>query len=290
MRRAVLIDSNSTCECFGIESNETIMTNLRMPKPLRELTSDNLKAAVFANRQEMGLAAAMHVTSILEKLQADRDEIRIVVGSAPSQNEFYEHLTASPQSDAIDWSKIVVFHMDEYVGLEALHPQSFRTYQRERFVTKVPLREFHQIRGEATDPEEECRRLSALLAEKPIDLVCCGIGENGHLAFNDPPVADFDDPELVKVVALDDVCRQQQVNDGCFPSIDDVPAHAITLTLKVFGEAAKVCCVVPAKTKAEAVAATLRGPISTDCPATLLRNHPNARLFLEPDSSSLLLD
>jgi len=130
------------------------MTNLNKPNPLRELSSDNLKAAVFANRQEMGLAAAMHAASILEELQADRDEIRIVVGSAPSQDEFFEHLTASPQSDAIDWSKIVVFHMDEYVGLAAQHPQSFRTYQRDHFVTKVRLKACHQIGGEATDPEE----------------------------------------------------------------------------------------------------------------------------------------
>jgi glucosamine-6-phosphate deaminase len=127
-----------------------------------------------------------------------------------------------------------------------------------------------------------------LLEEKPIDLACCGIGENGHLAFNDPPVADFDDPEWVKVVVMDEVCRQQQVNDGCFPSIDAVPTHAITLTLKVFANAAKLSCVVPARTKAEAVAATLNDPISTVCPATLLRQHPDARLFLEPDSAALL--
>ena len=178
--------------------------------------------------------------------------------------------------------------MDEYVGLASDHPQSFRAYQREHFVSKVSLKAFHEIRGEAIDPEKECQRLSDLLAEKPIDLVCCGIGENGHLAFNDPPVADFDDPKLVKVVAMDEVCRQQQVNDGCFPSIDAVPTHAITLTLKVFADAAKLSCVVPASTKAQAVAVTLNGPISTACPATLMRKHPDARLLLEPDSAALL--
>ena len=264
------------------------MAQLNKPTPIREFSSDSLNAAVFANRQDMGKAAAMHVASILQELQVDRDEIRIVVGSAPSQDEFFQHLTDSPQSNAIDWSKIVVFHMDEYVGLAEKHPQSFRTYQREHFVTKVPLKAFHQIGGEATNPQEECHRLSTLLAEKPIDLACCGIGENGHLAFNDPPVADFNDPELVKVVAMDEICRQQQVNDGCFPNIDAVPTHAITLTLKVFADAAKLSCVVPARTKAEAVAATLNDPISTDCPATLLRQHPDARLFLEPDSAALL--
>ncbi len=264
------------------------MSQSNQPSPIKEFSSDSLQATVYANRQDMGKAAAIYVTDYLKKLQADRDEIRIVVGSAPSQDEFFEHLTASPQSAAIDWTKIVVFHMDEYVGLAEAHPASFRTYQREHFVTKVPLKAFHQIRGEASDPEEECRRLSALLSGKPIDLACCGIGENGHLAFNDPPVADFDDPKLVKVVAMDDICRQQQVNDGCFPSLDAVPTHAITLTLTVFANATKLSCVVPASTKAQAVAATINDPISTACPATLLRRHPDARIFLEPDSAALL--
>jgi glucosamine-6-phosphate deaminase len=264
------------------------MTESNQPIPVREFSSDALKTAVFANRQDMGKAAALYVARVLQDLQADRDEIRIVVGSAPSQDEFFVHLIDLSQSAGIDWSKIVVFHMDEYVGLAAEHPQSFRTYQREHFVTKVPLKAFHRIQGEALDPQAECHRLSVLLEEKPIDLACCGIGENGHLAFNDPPVADFDDPEWVKVVAMDEVCRQQQVNDGCFPSIDAVPTHAITLTLKVFANAAKLSCVVPARTKAEAVAATLNDPISRVCPATLLRQHPDARLFLEPDSAALL--
>ncbi len=264
------------------------MTLPNSPSPIREFSSDTLRATVFADRQKMGEAAALHVVEYLARLQEGRDEIRIVVGSAPSQDEFFESLTAPPLRDAIDWTKVVVFHMDEYVGLASDHPQSFRAYQREHFVSKVSLKAFHEIRGEAIDPEKECLRLSDLLAEKPIDLMCCGIGENGHLAFNDPPVADFDDPKLVKVVAMDEVCRQQQVNDGCFPSIETVPTHAITLTLKVFADAEKLSCVVPASTKAQAVAATLNGPISTDCPATLMRRHPDARLFLEPDSAALL--
>ncbi len=232
--------------------------------------------------------AALYVCECLKTLQATRDEIRIVVGCAPSQDEFYEHLSSLPESREVDWGNIVVFHMDEYVGLTADQSQSFRAYEKEHFVSKVPSKVFHEIRGEASDPEEECRRLCRLLAEAPIDLVCCGIGENGHLAFNDPPVADFDDPLEAKVVELDDVCRQQQVNDGCFPSFDAVPKHAITLTLKVFSKAAMLTCVVPASTKAEAVAATLKGPLSTDCPASLLQQHPNARLFLEPDSAALI--
>ena len=264
------------------------MTEQNIPTPIRELSSDSLRAAVFANRQDMGKAAALHVIDYLVNLQKERDEIRVVVGSAPSQDEFYAHLSTLPESEVIDWSKLVVFHMDEYVGLSADHPASFRAYQHQHFVSKVPLKTFHEIQGEASDSEAECRRLCDLLSEAPIDLVCCGIGENGHLAFNDPPVADFQDPVEAKVVELDDVCRQQQVNDGCFPSINAVPTHAITLTLKVFANATMLSCVVPASSKAVAVAATLNGPISTSCPATLLRQHPNARLFLEPDSATLV--
>jgi glucosamine-6-phosphate deaminase len=161
-------------------------------------------------------------------------------------------------------------------------------YQENHFVSKVPLKAFHPIEGEAADVEGACERYTRLLAAQPIDLVCLGIGENGHLAFNDPPVADFADPAWVKVVELDDICRQQQVNDGCFPRLDAVPRHAITLTLRVFAEATHLSGVVPAKTKAAAVAAALEGPISTACPATLMRRHRSARLFLEPASAALL--
>lgn len=263
------------------------MPSLLTPLPVKEFSSDALAVSIFANRQEMGAAAAAYVADYLRRLQSERDEIRIVVGSAPSQDEFFEHLTSGPISETIDWKKVVVFHMDEYIGLQADHPQSFRTYQREHFVSIIPVKEFHAIQGEADDPEAECRRLGNLLAEKPIDLVCLGIGENGHLAFNDPP-ADFNDPRWAKVVELDSTCRQQQVNDGCFASIEEVPTHAITLSLRMFASAAKLSGVVPAKTKAQAVVATIEGPISEACPATLLRTHPDARLFLDPASASLL--
>ena len=264
------------------------MTDSNQPTPIRKLSADALQVEVYSNRDDMGKAAALYALAYLASIQDSKDEIRIVVGSAPSQDEFYHHLSSLPESSAIDWSKFVVFHMDEYVGLTSDHPASFRAYQKEHFVSKVPLKAFHEIRGEADDPEAECLRLSALLSEAPIDLACCGIGENGHLAFNDPPVADFNDPVNAKVVELDDICRQQQVNDGCFPDFDSVPTHAITLTLKVFKEANVLSCVVPAPTKAKAVAATINGPISTDCPATLIRNHSNACMFLEPDSAALI--
>ncbi|MCH6258708.1 glucosamine-6-phosphate deaminase [Puniceicoccaceae bacterium K14] len=258
----------------------------RTPFPVSTISAGQLTASVFFNRQELGKAAALHILKYLKNLQNEQNEIRMVVGSAPSQDEFFENLTSVPESKQIDWSKIIVFHMDEYVGLSANHPQSFRTYQFKHFVNKVQLKDFHPIKGEASDPEKECIRISTLLSEAPIDLVCAGIGENGHLAFNDPPVADFDDPKWAKIVELDRKCRQQQVNDGCFATIEEVPKQAITLTLKVFSQANKLICVVPGRTKAEAVKATLYGPISTACPATLTREHPNARLFLDPDSAA----
>lgn len=253
-----------------------------------EFSADTLEVAVYPDRKTMGEAAASYVARHLAQLLSNQDEARIVVGSAPSQDEFYEYLTSPPNLELVDWSRVVVFHMDEYVGISANHPQSFRRYQARHLLSKVPVKTFHGIRGEAPDIQSECRRLTDLLTEKPIDLICLGIGENGHLAFNDPP-APFDDPEWVKVVELDAACRQQQVNDGCFPSVADVPTHAITLTLKVFQHAAKLSGVVPGPRKARAVAATLKGPITQDCPATLMRNHPDARLFLDGESAALIV-
>ncbi|EDY85083.1 Glucosamine-6-phosphate isomerase/6-phosphogluconolactonase superfamily [Verrucomicrobiia bacterium DG1235] len=259
-----------------------------MNKPIKEVVNGTLKVSVYSTRQEMGAAAAEFVTTYLARLLEEKDEVRIVVGSAPSQDEFFAELVKSENNGRIDWTRVEVFHMDEYVGLRSAHPQSFRKYQKEHFLSHVSVKTFHEIHGEAMDTKVECRRLNALLAEKPIDLVCLGIGENGHLAFNDPPIADFDDPKWAKVVKLDDTCRQQQVNDGCFAALEEVPTHAITLTLKVFKDAACLSGVIPAKTKAAAVAAAVEGEIGTHCPATLCRLHSNARLFLDPNSASEL--
>ncbi|NNE34860.1 MAG: glucosamine-6-phosphate isomerase, partial [Rhodothermales bacterium] len=192
------------------------MTSPTLPLPTTAFNVDSLAVGVYASRKEMGQAAAGYVAEHLRQLQLSQDEVRIVVGSAPSQDEFFASLTAPPFADLVDWQSVVVFHMDEYVGLEADDARNFRAYQREHFLSKVNVKAFHSIRGEVRDVEAECLRLTNLLKEKPIDLVCLGIGENGHLAFNDPP-ADFDDSAWVKVVELDTTCRQQQVNDGCFP-------------------------------------------------------------------------
>jgi glucosamine-6-phosphate deaminase len=175
------------------------------------------------------------------------------------------------------------------VGLPASNPASFRHYQQQHLLSRVKPAAFIGIRGETPDPEVECARYAALLAEGPIDLVCMGVGENGHIAFNDPPVADFADPKRVKVVELDHACRQQQVNDGCFPDFASVPRQAITLTCPMLTSGHALVCVVPGTRKASAVAAMLKGKISTACPASILRQHPSATLFLDSDSAAQYL-
>ncbi|GAB5537340.1 MAG: glucosamine-6-phosphate deaminase [Rubricoccaceae bacterium] len=253
------------------------------PSFLRQLDADALHVEIYADRPAMGEAAARYVAGRLGQMLAEQEGVRMVVGSAPSQDDFFDALVRQ----RVDWSRVEVFHMDEYIGLAADHPQTFRRYQYDHLLAHVEPKAFHAIQGEAEDIEAECQRISGLLAEHPVDLVCLGIGENGHLAFNDPP-ADFDELAWVKVVTLDSVCRQQQVNDGCFPTVEDVPTQAITLSLRVFQTARVLSGVVPALSKAGAVRATVEGPITESCPATLMRTHPDARLFLDPDSASLL--
>src|SRR5688572_8820062 len=197
----------------------------------------------------MGRAAATDAAAVIQQSIATKRVARVILASAPSQVELLDALTASD----IDWGRVTIFHMDEYVGLNADHPASFRHFQKERVLSRVQPAAFHGIRGEAEDPSEECRRYSALLAEAPIDVVCLGIGENGHIAFNDPPVANFSDPLLVKIVELDDACRTQQVNDGCFPNFDLVPRTAITLTVPALVSADAMVCVVPGPRKAQAI-------------------------------------
>jgi len=178
--------------------------------------------------------------------------------------------------------------MDEYVGVHPDHPASFQRYMRERVATRVQLRAFHYLWGDASDPVAEAGRYANLLADHPLDLCCLGIGENGHLAFNDPPVADFADPLDVKVVALDAPCRRQQVGEGHFASLDEVPTHAVTVTIPALLRARRVLAVVPEARKAAPVRAALEGPVSTECPASVLRRHPDATLHLDPDSASAL--
>jgi len=243
--------------------------------------------AIHPERRAMGTAAAEKVHAEVCRIVMKNGGARVVMACAPSQDDYYAALIPLVRSAPEVWRQVEVFHMDEYVGLAAEAPQSFRSYLRKHFLDHVEVAAFHPIGGEA-DPAAEAARYEALLAAAPIDVISMGIGENGHIAFNDPPVADFDDPHLVKKVELDAICRQQQVNDGCFPVLDAVPTHALSLTLPVFARAGMLVCIVPGRRKALAVREALFGPIGTSCPATLLRGHGKSFLYLDEDSASLL--
>ena len=251
--------------------------------PSRYFTSGRLGVEVHADRPALGLAAAQAAAAYLHDVIASRGQARVIFACAPSQNEFLDSLLAVSKTGqmAVDWSQVTAFHMDDYVGLTGQHPQSFRHYLQTHFLSQVKIGRFHPVPAEEPDSAAVCARYTALLSEKPIDLICLGIGENGHIAFNDPPVADFEDPQLIKVVELDDACRHQQVNDGCFPTFADVPRHAFTLTVSIFRRARRLSIHVPGPRKADAVKATLEGPVSTACPASILRLHPEATLYID---------
>ena len=245
---------------------------------------DSLEVRCSPDRAAMGRAAAGRVAEVIRAAIKERREARVVFACAPSQDEFLAALL----QEEVEWGSVCIFHMDEYAGLTSEHPQSFRTYLRTHLLDRIEApRAVHLIAGEIA-PEEACAAYTSALSEKPLDLVCMGIGENGHLAFNDPPVADFADPHLVKLVELDTACRQQQVNDGCFATLDEVPTHALTLTIPALLGGAAISCVVPGQRKAAAVSQTLLGPIRTPCPASILRTHGNAVLHVDPAALSQL--
>ena len=209
----------------------------------------------------------------------------MIFAAAPSQNEVLKALATDAD---IPWNRVNAFHMDEYIGLSADAPQGFGNFLKSRIFGIANFKSVNYIDISAVDTQKECIRYTKLLKENPTDIVVMGIGENGHIAFNDPPVADFNDKEMVKPVALDEICRNQQVNDGCFAVIDDVPKTAITLTVPTLFAGDYLFCIVPAASKANAVRATVCDAISEKCPATILRRHKNAVLYLDSDSSSLL--
>jgi glucosamine-6-phosphate deaminase len=246
---------------------------------------DALAVRVFDDDRTLGLAAADDAAATIVGAVAARGVAHVMLATGNSQFAFLDAFVA--RSD-VDWSAVVAFHMDEYIGVPPSHPASFQRYMRERIAARVPVREFHYLQGDAPDAGAEADRYAALLRAHPLDLCCLGIGENGHLAFNDPPVADFDDPFDVKIVELDDACRRQQVGEGHFATIADVPTHAITVTIPALLRAARVQAVVPEARKAVPVQATLRGPIAAACPASALRRHANAALYLDRESASLL--
>lgn len=251
---------------------------------MREFKADKLTVKIMPNRTEMGEVAASDIVTAIKEALSKKEEINMIFAAAPSQNDV---LKALVESD-VEWNRVNAFHMDEYIGLDKSAPQGFGNFLVDHIFGKVPFKSVNLIDCSATDPEAECERYERLLVENPVDIIVLGIGENGHIAFNDPWVADFKDSKKVKTVLLDEVCRQQQVNDGCFASIDLVPKSAITLTCPVFIEAPQLFCIVPAITKANAVKNTVYGEINEDCPATVLRQHPAAVLYLDADSASLL--
>ena len=252
---------------------------------MKEFIKDKLTVKIYPTRQEMGKDSAKDIKNCIVNLLKTKPQINIIFAAAPSQNEVLACLVADKD---IEWRRINAFHMDEYIGLDATAPQGFGNFLRRSLFSLVPFKSVNCIDSTATDSEKECERYAQLLSKNPADIVVLGIGENGHIAFNDPPVADFCDSKAVKVVKLDEVCRNQQVNDGCFDTIYKVPTHAITLTVPTLTKAPNLFCIVPASTKAKAVYNTINGPIGESCPATVLRKSDGATLYLDADSASLL--
>jgi glucosamine-6-phosphate deaminase len=249
-------------------------------EPLRHRTVGRLLVYSFATRRAMGRQAAHDIAVEIRSRLAGVAAMRMIFAAAPSQADMIEALIAEPD---IDWRRITAFHMDEYIGLPAGAPQRFAVWLRERLFDRVPFAAVHPILPEG-DPHAAAACYAALLDAAPIDIVCLGIGVNGHIAFNDPPVADFADPQDVKIVELDAVCRQQQVDDNCFADLAAVPEQAVTLTIPRLLRAERLFCVVPGAHKRVAVGSALHGPITADCPASVLRRHPDCALYLDAES------
>jgi glucosamine-6-phosphate deaminase len=246
-----------------------------------------LEVRIHETRAAMGTAAAALVSARLQDSVARAGRVAVIFASAPSQNEFLAALRAD---SAIDWRRVTAFHLDEYVGIRPSHPASFRRFLRDRLFDHVPVCAFHELSGEAPDLAAECSRYAALLGSEGPTLAILGIGENGHLAFIDPPVCDFRDPTEVRTVELDEVCRRQQVHDGSFARLEDVPRTALSLTVPFLLRVPRAVAVVPGPAKTAAIAAALDGPVSTACPASVLRRHPDATLFLDRESAAGLAE
>jgi len=247
---------------------------------------NNLKVEIFDNEKKMGQAAASFVVENLNNTIKIIGYANLILGTGTSQYPLIESLL----NEELNWGKINLFHLDEYIGLSDQHPASFRKFLKDRVVDIINPKNVYYLQGDAGDINSEIRRYESLLKSNPIDVACIGIGENGHIAFNDPAFADFNDPELLKIVELDNVCRKQQVGEGWFINIDQVPKTAVTLTIPAIMSSKVLCCTVPAKRKAEAVYNTLIKEINTSCPASIIRKHDNAILFLDDNSSMKILN
>jgi len=250
--------------------------------PIATFPVDNLTVEVYRDKATLSRVAADFVASHIRASIAAQGNSRVIFATGASQYDFLANLIAAPD---IDWSRVTAFHLDEYVGIPADHPASFRRYLQERLFSRLPFAAVHLLQGDAPDPAAECRRYAALLAAAPVDVACVGIGENGHLAFNDPP-ADFTTHARVHIVQLDEACRRQQVGEGHFRNLAAVPPQALSMSVPAILEARVISCVVPDARKADAVACTLDGPIHPACPASALRTHPNCRLYLDSASAA----
>ncbi|MDF5711082.1 MAG: glucosamine-6-phosphate deaminase [Nostoc sp. S4] len=246
---------------------------------------DDLLVQIYNSEVEMAFSVAEITQKYLQQVLNKQDTAAVLLATGNSQLKFLDALIAL---GGIDWSRITLFHLDEYLGISADHPASFRRYLREHVEKQIAPQEFHYLEGDTLEPVRECDRYTKLLQTQPIDLCCLGVGENGHLAFNDPTVANFQDPYSVKLVKLDKANRQQQVNTGHFPNIETVPEYAFTVTITTICSAKKIICLAPERRKANVVKEMLQGAITTECPASILRQQPQATLFLDINSASLL--
>ncbi len=272
-------------EGAGFRAANSGYNRVSMATATKQFHAGKLRVQVFPTRCDASQAAAHTAAALIREAIAARGHARIVVSTGNSQLDFIEPLVQAPD---LNWRAVEAFHLDEYAGMPMTHPASFRLWLKTRLADRVPLAAMNYLNGDAADLKAECLRYAFLLAAAPVDGGFIGIGENGHIAFNDPAVADFADPLTVKIAMLDEACRRQQVGEGHFAGISDVPAQALTLTCPtILGMTNLVCC-VPDLRKAEAVRNALEGPVSTACPASILRTHPRATLFLDADSGSLL--
>jgi glucosamine-6-phosphate deaminase len=252
------------------------------PRTTRSFQKDKLQVEICGTVEEMGRAAADLVEERLGAAIGARGRANLILATGASQLTFLAELSQR----AVEWPRVRVFHLDEYTELPEDHPASFRRYLKERILDVVQPGHVHLINATSDDLAAEIDRYESLLKDYPIDVACIGIGENGHIAFNDPPVADFEDPRWVKEVELDDACRMQQVNEGWFPSFETTPPRAVTLTIPAIMSSSTISCVVPGERKIDAVRTTLNGPVTTACPASIIRNHQDATLFLDSASAA----
>lgn len=256
---------------------------MKEPQPKKTAQYDRLPVAIYESNEAMGRAAALDAREIITKAIAARGVANIILATGNSQLTFLEALRAL---EGIEWSKVNVFHMDEYLGIDANHPASFPLFLNNHFLSYVNVRAFYPVPNNPDDIERACQAYEALLKQHPADMVALGWGENGHIAFNDPPYADFDDPVWVKVIQLAEASRKQQVGEGHFSALEEVPTHAITLTIPALLAPKSILCIVPEARKADAVRACLTEPVSEDRPGSILRQVDHARLYLDPDSAS----